>query len=108
MNRIYDFDFMRECEYFYDNRNDNVNVSLCITKNNHSVATLYFIDDMCNKVNIPHGIVVYTTDYQNSEKRIILNPIDEYYHLCWSDDYMVEFNKKVLINIKSQRKWIIS
>ena len=34
---------------------------------------------MNNKINIPDGVVVYTTDYQNSEKRVILKPIDKYY-----------------------------
>ena len=106
MSRIKDFDFKSECEYFYDH--DNTNVHLYIKRINHSVATLYFIDEMNNKINIPDGVVIYTTDYQNSEKRVNINPIDGYYSLCWTDDYIVELNKKVLINIKSQRKWIVS
>ena len=104
MDGIYEFDFMRECEYIYDNSN----VSFCIKRINHSVAILYFIDEMSNKINIPDGLVVYTSDYQNSEKRAILRSIDEYYHLCWTDDYMMELNKQVLLNIKNQRTWIIS
>ena len=107
MKRIYyDFDFMRTCEYLYSP--DDSGISLCIKQVNNSVAVLNFIDDDCNKVNIPEGIVVYTTDYQNSEKKVILKPIDEYYSLCWTDDYIVEFNKKIIINVKSQRKWMIT
>lgn len=97
---------MSECEYFYDH--DNPNVSLYIKRINHSVAILYFIDIMNNKINLPDGVVVYTIDYQNSENRVIIQPIDDFYHLCWTDHYIVELNKKVLINIKNQRKWIIS
>ena len=104
MKRI-EFDFKSDCEYFYDY---DTNVQLYIKRINHSVATLYFIDEMNDKINVPDGVVIYTTDYQNSEKRVIINPIDEYYSLCWTDDYIVELNKKVLINIKNQRKWIIS
>lgn len=100
-----EFDFKSDCEYFYDH---DTNVQLYIKRINHSVATLYFIDEMNNKINVPDGVVIYTTDYQNSEKRVIINPIDEYYSLCWTDDYIVELNKKVLINIKNQRKWFIS
>jgi len=104
MKRIKEFDFMSDCEYFYDH---DTNVHLYIKRINHSVAVLYFIDEMNNKINIPDDVVVYTKDYQNS-KRVIINPIDEYFHLCWTDDYTVELNNKVLINIKNQRKWIIS
>ena len=105
MKRIKEFDFMSDCEYFYDH---DSNVHLYIKRINHSVAVLYFIDEMNNKINIPDDVVVYTTDYQDCKKRVIINPIDEYYHLCWTDDYTVELNKKVLINVKNQRKWIIS
>lgn len=104
METIFDFK-TTENEYIY---NINSKVSLFIKRINHSVAILHFIDDMSNKINIPDGLVVYTTDYQNSKNRVILKPIDESYHLCWTDDYAVELNKKVLINIKNQRKWIIS
>lgn len=98
------FDFMKECEYVYIDSYANFRIK----RIHHSVAILYFTDEMSNKINIPNGVVVYTSDYQNSEKRVILKPIDESYHLCWTDDYIVELNEIILINIKSQRKWIIS
>jgi hypothetical protein len=101
------FDF-KTAEFEYV-RNITSNTKLCIKRNNHSVAILYFTDDMGNKITIPDGIVVYTTDYsQNNQRKVILNHIGNSYPLCWTDDYIVELNKNVLINIKNQRKWVIS
>lgn len=106
------FDFTTaECEYVHKCYFHNItsNTKLCIKRINNSVAMLYFTDDMSNKINIPDGIVIYTTDYsQNIQRKVILNHIDNSYPLCWTDDYIVELNKNVLINIKNQRKWVIS
>lgn len=51
--------------------------------------------------------LVYTYDYTNNNKRVLLNSIKQEYALCWTDDYEIELNKNVLINIKNQRKWNI-
>lgn len=104
METVFDF-MMIESEYVY---NINSKTKLCIKRINHSVAMIYFTDETSNKINIPDGIIVYTTDYQNSQTRIIINPIDKTYPLCWTDDYTVELNNNVIINIKNQRKWVIS
>jgi len=61
MKRIKEFDFMRECEYFYDH---DMNVHLYIKRINHSVDVLYFINEINNKINIPNCVVIYTNDYQ--------------------------------------------
>lgn len=101
-----EFDFtIKESEYVY---NVSLKTKLCLKRINHSVAMLYFTDEMSNKINIPDGIIVYTTDYQNTQMRVIIKPIDKTYPLCWTDDYTVELNNNVLINIKNQRKWVIS
>ena len=99
------FDFTKtENEYIY---NINSTTILHIKKINNSVASLWFTDEMSNKINIPNGIIVYTYDYQTNEK-IIQNLNGQDYFLCWTDDYIVELNKNVLINIKNQRKWNIT
>ena len=59
------------------------------------------------KINIPNGVLIYTYDYQNIQKKVIQESINEEYALCWTDNYTVELNKKILINIKNQRKWNI-
>ena len=100
------FDFaMKESEYVYD---ISSNIKLCIKRINHSVAILYFTDEMSNMINIPDGIVVYTFDYQNTQKRVSIKPTNKTYALCWTDDYTIQLNNNVLINITNQRKWVIS
>ena len=99
------FDFTKtDNEYTY---NINSTTILHINRINHSIAILYFTDEMSNKINIPDGIVVYTYDY-HTNKRILQNAFTQEYPLCWTDDYMIELNQKVLINIKNQRKWNIT
>lgn len=87
--------------------NVNSNVNLHIKRINHGVSILYFTDEMNNKMNIPHDILVYTYDYGDN-KSVLLNPIKQDYALCWTDDYEIELNKNILINIKNQRKWNIT
>ena len=95
------FDFkMPDSEYIY---NINSNIILHIKQVNYSVAILYFTDELGNKINIPDDILVYT--YDNS-KEVLLKPIKQQYALCWTDDYIIKVNDK-LINIKNQRQWNI-
>lgn len=107
MEIIYNFDFMIESEHLYVHSNEQKKECLYIKRINHSVAMLFFTDEKDNKINIPDGVVVYTFD-SNNETKVILEPIGNAYPLCWTDNYVVEINEKVLINIQNQRKWVIS
>ena len=99
------FDFIsHDSEYIY---NINSHIILHITRINNGVALLYFTDEDSNKINIPNNIIVYTYDFQDNNKQILLKPIKENYALCWTDNYIIELDKNVLINIKNQRKWNI-
>lgn len=100
-----EFDFNKTSNEYSCNINSNT--ILHINRINHSVAVLYFTDVINNKINIPSTIVVYTYDYQNTNKKVVHNSIKQEYMLCWTDDYTIELNKNVLINIKNQRKWNI-
>jgi hypothetical protein len=103
METTFDFENYNS-EYTY---NVNYNVILHIKRINHAVAILYFTDEMNNKMNIPDDILVYTYDYSDN-KRVLLKPIKQEYALCWTDNYEIELNKNILINIKNQRKWNIT
>jgi hypothetical protein len=96
------FDFAKtDNKYLY---NISSNMLLHIKRINHNVAILYFTDEMNNKINVPDDIVVYTNDYQNSNKIIIeklFSFTQDYYPLCWTDK-----NKKIL-SLNNQRKWDI-
>jgi len=99
------FDFTTiDNEYMY---NMNSTTIIHIKRINNSVAILYFTDEMSNKINIPNDILVYTFDNQTN-KKMIQNASNQYYPLCWTDDYIVELHKNVVINIKNQRKWNIT
>jgi len=99
------FDFTTtDNEYIYNMDSTTI---LHVKRINHSVAVLYFTDEMSNKIDIPDNIVIYTYDYQNTNKKVIQKAIRQDYLLCWTDDYVVELNNIELINIKNQRKWNI-
>ena len=74
---------------------------------NHSDAVLYFTDEMNNRINIPDGIVVYTYEFQDTYKKIIHNAIRQVYPLCWTNNYTIEYNKKLIISLNIERKWNI-
>lgn len=99
------FDFtIDDSEYIY---NVNSTTNLHINQINKSLAILYFTDVMNAKIQIPNDIVVYTYDYQNIQKKVIHKSIGQAYPLSWSDNYTIELNNVVLVNIINQRKWNI-
>lgn len=99
------FDFTKtDNEYMY---NMGSNMILHIKQTNHSVALLYFTDEMSNKINIPEDIVVYTYDYQDTNKKIIQKPIKQDYPLCWTDNYTIEYKEIEFLSLNTQRKWNI-
>jgi hypothetical protein len=99
------FDFIKtDDEYTYTME---LNVILHIKRLNHSVAILYFTDEKSNKINIPDDIVVYTYNYEDINKKIRQNAVKQEYPLCWTDNYTIEYKKKELFTITSQRKWCI-
>ena len=100
------FDFtMDENEYIHP---FNLTTNLHILQINKSLAILYFTDEMNNKTQIPNDVVVYTYNPQNIKEKIVLESIGQAYPLCWMDNYTVETNKVVIINITNQRKWNIN
>ena len=83
------------------------NMILHIKRMNHGVAVLYFTDNMSNKINIPEDIVVYTYDYQDTNKKIVQKAIQQDYPLCWTDNYTVEYKKIQILSLNTQRAWNI-
>jgi len=87
-------------EYSY---NINSNTKLCIKRATKWVAMLYFTDEMNNKINIPNDIIVYTFEWKTN-KKIIYNPIRSDYVLYCTDNYIIEINKNLLIDIKTKKR----
>ena len=87
----------------------NPNLILHIDQINFAVACLYFTDETNTKINIPIGVVVYTYDYQAPSKKVVLQKLqNEEYGLCWSDNYRVELNDVLLINLTNKRSFHIT
>jgi hypothetical protein len=91
-------------EYVY---NITSNVVLHLYRCTHTVAILEFTDEENNKIVIPTGIKVYSKDYQTNE-HILLDPVGNIYALCWTDDYVIEYNNNLLLNIKNNKTWEIT
>lgn len=91
-------------EYIYE---ISPTIIIHLYRSNNAVAILEFTDENNNKINIPSGLVIYTKNYQNG-KKIVEKPFaDNIYALCWTDDYMIELNNKLLFEIKNKRNWEI-
>ncbi len=106
MKTSYSFDKSDE-HYIYQ---IDTNIVAHIESVSQSVSCLYFTEKKQNhiekKIPIPKNLVVYTYNNSNLNK-IISNPADQVYVLCWSDNYEIEYNKVPIINITSQRTWNI-
>jgi plasmid replication initiation protein len=93
-----------DCKY---SKKIDENIVLNLYRTTHAVAILHFTDEMRNRINIPPGLKVYTEHYQTG-KIVLQKPIEEIYALCWSDDYQIEYNNTVVLNIKTNRTWDIT
>lgn len=79
-----------------------------LDRTSHSVAVIYFTDNQNPKkyIPIPKGIVVYTYDFQDTKRRVIQEPINSSsYGLCWTENYEVEYNGKIILELKNKRCW---
>jgi len=82
---------------------------LHIDRLSHSVASLPFTDEYNNKVPIPTEIRVYTFDFNKTQSKVIVGPsLNNDYALCWTDNYTVEWNGEIVVNIKNKRSWKIT
>ena len=104
------FDFIDKTnieEYIYKIKLNNI--ILYIKRISYSVAILYFTDESLNIINIPDEIILYSYENQNIQKKFIQTSINKYYYaLCWTDNYIVEYNEQMLLDIKNKRTWNIS
>ena len=88
-------------QYIYALR-PRFDIFLRITRKNNSSATLYFTNQLNEKIDIPSEFVVY----QNQE---ILQPNEETddYTLYWKKNYDIVYNGETLYNIRNNRRLII-
>ena len=84
-------------------------ITLRIERKSPSIASLCFIDNNSNTINVPNNIKLYTFDFQNPNKKVIYNNVidKKYYCLCWTDNYLIEYNGIILFEIMNTRSWNI-
>jgi len=76
-------------------------IILHIKRKNNKVATLYFTNQLNEKIDIPPEFFVY----QNNN---IQNPNETNdYTLRWNKNYDVVYNGETLYNIRNERTWTI-
>jgi len=81
------------------------NIKLNIVKLTFGYSLLYFTDENNIKINIPSNIIVYEYGYNKNIYKIILNKINnEFFHLFCDNNYKIEYNNNLILDIKSRSK----
>ena len=95
------FDFSNHnTEYIYS-LHPKSKIILHIKQKNNSVASLYFTNELNNRIDIPSEFIVY----QN--KKIIHPHEMNNYILYWRKNYDIVYNGETLFNIRNEKKWTI-
>ena len=76
-------------------------IILHIKRKNNWVASLYFTNQLNNKIDIPSDFIVY-----QNKKIQTPNETNEY-TLYWRKNYDIVYNGETLYNIRNERKWTI-
>ena len=105
-NTTFEFDTLKPQHYY---KEINSSTIMHIERISSSIAVLKFTDELNNDIDIPTGIVVFEFDYQNVSKKIVTKPLKytQRYCLCSTENYVIEYNKSVLVNLHSRRVWNI-
>jgi hypothetical protein len=99
-NMILNLNSIQLCQFTID-----TNIKMRLEKYNSSLATIYFTDDLLNKISIPSKIHMQTYDAEVKDI-IICKPINENsYIICITDDYEVFYKEFSILYIESQKCW---
>jgi hypothetical protein len=79
------------------------NIKLNIVKLTFGYSLLYFTNENNIKINIPSNIIVYEYGDNKTIYKIILNKINnEFFHLFCDNNYKIEYNNNLILDIKSK------
>jgi hypothetical protein len=87
-------------EYIYS-LHPKSEIILHIKQKNNSIASLYFTNQLNEKIDIPCDFIVY------KNKKIQYPNETNDYTLYWSKNYDIVYNGETLYNIRNERKWTI-
>jgi len=96
------FNFNKDDTEFIYSLHPKSEIILHIKRKNNAIASLYFTNQLNEKIDIPSEFVVY----QNQE---ILQPNEETddYTLYWKKNYDIVYNGETLYNIRNEITWTI-
>jgi len=107
MKTIFPFSQTNNAEFLYS-LNPKSTIILHIKGMNYSSASLYFTNEMNEKINIPdeHEFIVYRR-YSENELQIINPKKNNMYKLHNNRDYDIIWNDENILNIRNERTWTI-
>jgi hypothetical protein len=80
----------------------NDSITLRIIKQIPKIYVLHFTDECGNIIPIPKYILVYECDGVSNICKIALNRTNDYtFHLFCDNNYKIEYDNKVIIDVKS-------
>jgi hypothetical protein len=105
METIFDFSNNDNDTEFIYALHPKSQIILHIKQKNNSSATLYFTNQLNEKIDIPSEFFVYKN---NNNINTLLHPNETNdYTLYWRKDYDIVYNGETLYNIRNNRTWII-
>ena len=85
-------------------------IFLHIERINNSKASLYFTNQLNEKIDIPSGFIVYRikkTDSEDSHLELYPNETNNNYILYWRKNYDIVYYGSTIHNIRNEKKWTI-
>ena len=79
-------------------------IILHIKRQNNSVASLYFTNQLNHKIDIPSNFIIYRKGRQEIQYP---NETNDEYTLYWKNNYDILYNGETLYNIRNERTWTI-
>ena len=100
------FNFNNDDTEFIYSLHPKSQIILHIKRKNNSSASLYFTNQLNEKIDIPYEFIVYKHhNYMNTLLRP--NEETENYTLYWKKNYDIVYNGETLYNIRNERTWTI-
>ena len=97
------FNFSNEDTEFIYALHPKSEILLHIKRQSNATATLYFTNQLNNRIGIPSEFIVY----QNNNIIKPDNENSEGYTLYWSKNYDIVYRGDTLYNIRPERTWTI-
>jgi hypothetical protein len=103
METIFDFS-NKDTEFIYS-LHPKSKIILHIKRKNKSKATLYFTNQLNEKMDIPSEFTIYK-NINNIHSLLHPNKTNNF-TLYWFDNYDIEYCGETLYNIRNNRTWIM-